>query len=165
MHGLRRVETPVLTSHILTFDEEGFLPKIDSKLCVDCKRCENACPILNPPQLARTADPTVYACWSVTDVRAQSSSGGMFSVYANHILRGKAPSLESPMTKRIAHFVKVENVDELKKAFRNTSKRTRDDHRTARRTRTYVVLFRAALPDRRALRLSKQRIPNPSPAI
>ena len=102
----------------LTFDEEGFLsPKIDSKLCVDCKRCENACPILNPPQLARTADPTVYACWSAdADVRAQSSSGGMFSVYANHILARQGVVFGVAYDeKNRAVFVKVENVDELKK--------------------------------------------------
>lgn len=112
----------------LTFDEEGFLsPKIDSKLCVDCKRCENACPNLNPPQLARTADPTVYACWSAdADVRAQSSSGGMFSVYANHILARQGVVFGVAYDeKNRAVFVKVENVDELKRRVaRNTSKRT-----------------------------------------
>lgn len=69
-------------------DVAGFLfPDIDENKCVNCGLCEQACPILNPPKLDRIEIPKVYACWNNDEeARKQSSSGGMFSVYANRIL-------------------------------------------------------------------------------
>ncbi len=72
----------------MTLDAEGFLaPVVDAEKCVGCKLCAKACPILNPPKLERVETPKVYACWNNNEkVRFESSSGGMFSVYAEKIL-------------------------------------------------------------------------------
>ena len=70
-------------------DSEGFLmPEVDRDRCIECGACERACPVLHPPRLDRSAAPRVYACWNRDEaVRRESASGGMFSVFAEHVLR------------------------------------------------------------------------------
>ena len=68
-------------------DERGFLhPEIDQSLCVNCGKCENVC----PQQHMRHLNPegTIYAALTVDDeLRSHSSSGGLFSVLAESILK------------------------------------------------------------------------------
>lgn len=68
-------------------DDEGFLyPKIDSQKCVDCDLCSKACPIQNVPATEDSL-PEAYAAYATdTALRRSSSSGGIFSLLANHIL-------------------------------------------------------------------------------
>ncbi len=68
---------------------EGFLsPRIDDDACNDCGLCEEACPILNVPALERLMPTESYAAWNLDEeVRHRSSSGGMYSVFADHILQ------------------------------------------------------------------------------
>ena len=68
-------------------DERGFYrPVIDQARCVDCRRCAQVC-----PQNERKAPETtgkVYAALAVDDeIRAKSSSGGIFSLLAEGVLR------------------------------------------------------------------------------
>lgn len=68
-------------------DAEGFLqPEIDNNKCVNCRRCEQVCPLLrNTPEPAQTA---AYAAKNRdADLRAESSSGGVFSALAAWVLR------------------------------------------------------------------------------
>ena len=68
-------------------DEQGFLyPFVDEVACVNCHLCENVCPVLNRytqkdapicSYLAKTKDDTI---------RVASSSGGVFTVLATHVL-------------------------------------------------------------------------------
>lgn len=70
-------------------DDEGFdYPIIDSDECIQCGRCEAVCPWKHEPQLdGRQTPPDVHAAWSLDDeIRRQSSSGGVFTVLATHIL-------------------------------------------------------------------------------
>jgi coenzyme F420-reducing hydrogenase beta subunit len=68
-------------------DNEGFdHPNLKETLCVDCKLCEKACPILNPI-LPNNKEQEVYACWTNDiELRLQSSSGGLFTELARIIL-------------------------------------------------------------------------------
>lgn len=69
----------------MEYDSEGFLfPKV-TDACIDCGACLRACPAENPVQLHDT--PVSYAVWAQDDVRLKSSSGGMFSLLADEILR------------------------------------------------------------------------------
>lgn len=71
----------------LKVDKEGFLyPQVDLLRCIDCHWCEKVCPMLHPA--SSTMPPSVYAgINNDTDVRLQSSSGGIFTLIAEHILQ------------------------------------------------------------------------------
>ena len=63
---------------------EGFLyPRIDESKCIECGKCLNVCRSLKFYQ----EPPKIYACWSKDDqLRARSSSGGVFSLLAESVL-------------------------------------------------------------------------------
>lgn len=67
-------------------DPQGFLyPVIDESSCIHCKRCEQVCPKLGT-DIQNAVEPDCYAARAQDDVRAISSSGGMFTVLARWIL-------------------------------------------------------------------------------
>lgn len=68
-------------------DAEGFLqPEIDRTQCVNCHRCEQVCPLLQ-----KTPDHTGTTAYAAKNrdpaVRAESSSGGVFSALAEWVLQ------------------------------------------------------------------------------
>ena len=69
-------------------DSQGFFyPIVNKESCVDCGLCENVCPVINKTTRAHNAPATLYAVKSNDDaVRAQSSSGGFFSLLADFVL-------------------------------------------------------------------------------
>ena len=77
-------------THAISMREnhEGFLiPLVDEDKCTRCDLCRKACPVLNEIQLYRFDSPEVYAAWSLDEsIRTDSSSGGIFSVMAEHII-------------------------------------------------------------------------------
>lgn len=68
-------------------DEEGFkYPKINNDLCVECGRCKAVCQI-HSLKTDKEIEPVVYAAQNKNDeIRAKSTSGGMFSVFADKVL-------------------------------------------------------------------------------
>ena len=71
----------------MTADSEGFrYPQIDAECCVDCGLCRAVCPALKVP--AETAEPSAYAAYNRDEaVRSRSSSGGIFRLLAEQVLR------------------------------------------------------------------------------
>lgn len=69
-------------------DKEGFLqPKIDTKQCILCHKCEKTCPILNTESIPDDFETKAYAAINKDDViRAQSSSGGVFFPLAKWVI-------------------------------------------------------------------------------
>lgn len=70
-------------------DSEGFKnPRVETSRCVQCGICVKTCPVLNcETKRAALEQPVVYAGWNRDEsVRLASSSGGVFSAYANAIL-------------------------------------------------------------------------------
>ena len=67
-------------------DHEGFLrPRIGDN-CILCHKCEGVCPGLHPPAEKEHPE-TVHAVWHNDEgVRLKSSSGGFFSLLADHTL-------------------------------------------------------------------------------
>ena len=73
-------------------DNEGFKqPVVDKDACIECGICESVCPVINEP-VKRDFKALAYGGYSYdTKARDQSSSGGMFSLFAKLILdRGGA---------------------------------------------------------------------------
>lgn len=67
-------------------DGEGFLyPVVNAELCIDCGLCEIVCPCLNQSKLKT---PITVQSFEAKDaaVRKQSSSGGAFTLLAEHII-------------------------------------------------------------------------------
>ncbi len=69
-------------------DQEGFhQPVVDNEQCIECGKCEKACPILSAQIKINNQKPEVYAAWNKNEaILQQSSSGGIFSVLAQYIL-------------------------------------------------------------------------------
>lgn len=70
----------------MTADAEGFLyPVIDPAKCVCCGRCTAICPALRTRE--QKCLPAVFAAWNKDDaIRKDSTSGGVFSLLAQHAL-------------------------------------------------------------------------------
>lgn len=71
----------------MTADAEGFFyPELNPETCVNCGLCAKVCPIQK-----ESVSPTPVTCQAVKNrddaVRMSSSSGGVFSVLAEHILQ------------------------------------------------------------------------------
>ena len=69
-------------------DDEGFLyPWVDYDKCIQCGKCVDICPVVNPVY-SNLSDPKCYAGYTKDEVRMdRSSSGGVFTVFADAILR------------------------------------------------------------------------------
>ena len=66
-------------------DKEGFLfPAVDKEKCTNCGLCKSVCPILKSKFHDKPA--TCFAVMASDEIRMKSSSGGMFTVIAEHIL-------------------------------------------------------------------------------
>lgn len=75
----------------MKIDNEGFwYPNIDENECVNCGRCERVCPILNHKDGKTDVPPDIVQAFSAyfneEQIRLSSSSGGLFTAIAQHIL-------------------------------------------------------------------------------
>lgn len=70
----------------MTKDHEYFLyPKVNSSKCVRCRKCIEVCPIMN--RAIVNSNPVAFACINNDEsVRILSSSGGMFTIFAERVL-------------------------------------------------------------------------------
>ncbi len=68
-------------------DEKGFkYPIVDNKKCINCGLCEKVCPIIKKDKIENM--PKAYACYNKDEkIRIESSSGGVFTLLAEHILK------------------------------------------------------------------------------
>ncbi len=67
-------------------DSEGFLfPKVDSEKCVDCGLCLKNCPAASP-KYENSENPSCYAVMGEDLLREKSTSGGVFTIVAKHII-------------------------------------------------------------------------------
>ncbi|MBO5066659.1 MAG: Coenzyme F420 hydrogenase/dehydrogenase, beta subunit C-terminal domain [Clostridia bacterium] len=70
-------------------DNNGFLyPQINNDKCVNCSLCEKTCPVLNKHEQKSITSVNCYAAKVNNDgIRHNSSSGGVFSVIAEKVLK------------------------------------------------------------------------------
>lgn len=70
----------------MDYDEEGILyPLVDEEKCIRCGKCVKVCPALHPYNRNKEK-PKCYAAYGEDDIRAVSSSGGIFTLVAEQIL-------------------------------------------------------------------------------
>jgi coenzyme F420-reducing hydrogenase beta subunit len=73
----------------MTTDEEGFYyPQVDNSLCIDCGACIEVCPGFNDVKREDHLQRPIFYGGYIHDepIRLQSSSGGVFTLVAEHIL-------------------------------------------------------------------------------
>lgn len=72
----------------MTADEDGFFyPKVDKSRCIDCGLCQRVCPVLTAQADAGDKLPRAFAAMNRDEtVRGESSSGGVFTLLAQHTL-------------------------------------------------------------------------------
>ena len=69
-------------------DEYGFkYPKIDSARCTNCGLCERVCPILKTTIQSKEVLKAYAAYMKNEEIRKQSSSGGIFTLLAEYIIK------------------------------------------------------------------------------
>lgn len=74
--------------HLIKNSEGFYYPQVDTQLCINCGLCEKVCPVINqnPPHQPKN----VYAVKNKnTEIRLNSSSGGVFSLIAEKIIEEK----------------------------------------------------------------------------
>ena len=77
--------------HCITMkeDKEGFkYPRVDKERCIECGLCDRICPVKNPiNENTNTSPLTLSAKAKNNEIRIHSSSGGLFSLLANHVIQ------------------------------------------------------------------------------
>ena len=100
----------------MTPDSEGFCyPQIDEANCINCGLCEKVCPLLHKP--AQHDVLNVYGAKNSDDsVRFTSSSGGMFTLFAEWVLNsgGTVFGAELDENLQVRHTA-IESTDTLPK--------------------------------------------------
>ena len=61
-------------------------PAVDADACVGCGLCEKTCPVINP-RYDHAVKPECYAAMADDDIRSKSSSGGVFTLLAQNVLK------------------------------------------------------------------------------
>ena len=98
----------------MSADHEGFLyPMVDKATCTDCGLCEQVCPVIHQASPSRPLK--VYAAKSKDEaVRQESSSGGIFTLLAEAVIRegGVACGAKFDEAWNVLH-ASAENPDEM----------------------------------------------------
>ncbi len=97
-------------------DNEGFLtPNINEKACVDCGICVKVCPILD--ENIKKIEPKVYAAKNNnTQILLDSTSGGMFDIFARYILEKNGYVFGCAWSKDlVAEHIQIDNIEDLSK--------------------------------------------------
>ena len=97
-------------------DEEGFLyPQIDKRTCISCDFCSKVCPIIDSANSSERDPICVYASFTKdSEVRVNSSSGGVFSTVAQWILKQNGIVFGADFDQDLTvHHIKVDNIHDL----------------------------------------------------
>lgn len=97
-------------------DEEGFLyPTIDYNICIQCGKCQKVCPSLQV-KYENSKEPYCYAAMADNEIRAKSSSGGMFTVLADYIFEKGGYVAGAAYDENFAvHHILINSPEELDK--------------------------------------------------
>jgi coenzyme F420-reducing hydrogenase beta subunit len=68
-------------------DEGFYYPNIETSFCTDCGKCDAICPELNKKNKVDLIQSVFYGWHRNENIRANSSSGGVFSALADYVIR------------------------------------------------------------------------------
>lgn len=72
---------------VMKLDSEGaYYPEIDFEKCIQCGKCSRVCPGLHP-ESDNLEEPKCFAGFASDEIREISSSGGIFTVLAEEVLK------------------------------------------------------------------------------
>lgn len=98
-------------------DSEGFdYPAADKVKCIDCGQCDSVCPeLITSTQTMSHEEPTAHVAYAKDDsIRMASSSGGLFSVLAEAILRKNGVVYGAAFDERqLVHHIRVDRKEDL----------------------------------------------------
>lgn len=99
----------------MEFDEEGFAyPKVNKDICINCGLCEKICPVIRNEY---TKDVKVEAYVSYVndyETRIKSSSGGLFSVFVEKILKDNGVVFGAAFDdKFLVHHIGITDIKDL----------------------------------------------------
>lgn len=100
-------------------DQNGFLyPRVANELCTRCGTCMKICPCNSTPQ---KKSGRIYAALTKDDrIRAESSSGGIFSILAEEVLSSRGMVFGAAMSADLTvKHIGIENKDDLQKLRRS----------------------------------------------
>lgn len=100
----------------LLSDNYGFLyPHINNDICVNCGICEKNCPVLNKAEQGTPINTNCYAAKTNEEtIRAQSSSGGVFSVIAEKVLKNNGIVYGAAFDKNfVVKHIGISTIDDL----------------------------------------------------
>lgn len=90
-------------------------PKIDESKCIHCKKCVLTCPV-NKYDNINSKTPELFAVRASDEIRKQSSSGGMFYVFAEAVIKNQGTCYGASLTpeQKIEH-IRISTLEEIKK--------------------------------------------------
>lgn len=100
----------------MELDQEGFYyPVVDEQKCVKCGLCEKTCKLTK--SLKSENNPVAYACYNSDEkIRIKSSSGGMFTIFAEIILDSGGIVFGAAFDSDLSvHHICVDNKEDLHK--------------------------------------------------
>lgn len=99
------------------YNEEGHLfYKINSSLCVECGLCEKKCPVVSGYNYGENKfkDSKPFAAWSKDDeLRAKSTSGGVFASLAKYIIQQGGVAIGACMRHNVVSHIAIERIDDI----------------------------------------------------
>lgn len=99
-------------------NKEGFIePVVDEEKCINCGLCAKRCPQLNNVKDKRQEKIKVYAAKNKNiEEQKHSSSGGIFSIFANYIIENNGVIYGCAFNEKFeAQHIRIENKEELVK--------------------------------------------------
>jgi coenzyme F420-reducing hydrogenase beta subunit len=101
-------------------DKEGFVyPKVDLINCIDCGICEQVCPIINKGENNKPLN--IYAAINNNEkVRLNSSSGGIFTLIAQHVIMQGGVVFGAKLNSKLEVIHDIANCEEDLAGFRGS---------------------------------------------
>lgn len=99
-------------------DNEGFVyPKVDTTKCINCDLCSKKCPLINKKEVPITDIPVYSVINKNEEIRKNSSSGGVFSLFAEEIIKNGGVVFGASFSEdfKSVHHISVTKIEDLAK--------------------------------------------------